>query len=377
MTRIVFVITGLSVGGAEMMLLKLLSQLDRSRFSPYVISLTTEGEIGSRLAELNIPVFVLNMHSAKSRTVCLFKMVKIIKRLNPSVVQTWMYHADLVGGIAARLAGVEHIVWCIRNSNLSKTATKLTTLMVVKLCAYCSRWLPEQIISCSRRAMDIHVEVGYAVSKMLVIPNGFDLHCFGPNPAARESVRQEIGVDACTPLVGLIGRFDPQKNHLGFVEAAKVVHQERPDAHFLLAGRNVDQSNRVLRGAINSAGLNDNCHLMGLRDDVPRLMAALDVLLLSSSGEAFPNVIGEAMACEVPCVVTDVGDSAYIVGETGRVVASGDMVSLADNVMGLLSMGSDELASLGRSARIRVANLFEINSVVHCYEDFYDKLIGD
>jgi len=377
MRRIAFIITGLSTGGAEMMLFKVLERLDRQRFAPHVISLTTRGELASRIAALGIPVEAVGLKPSLSGLSGFFRLVRLLKRLNPDVVHTWMYHADLLGGLAAKLAGGAAIGWCIRNSNLDGNKTRFSTRAVVGLCASVSKWLPSRILSCSERARQVHVERGYAAEKMVVVPNGFDLSRFRSDLDARSSVRAELGITDQTPLVGLIGRFDPQKNHAGFFEAAGLLHRRMAQVHFVLAGRGVDANNATLMQIIARSGVLANTRLLGLRSDTPALMAALDVLASSSYGEAFPNVLGEAMACGVPCVVTDVGDSAYIVGDTGRVVASGDMAGLALGLEELLAMPATEKALLGERARARVAEHFEIGKVVQQYADFYEDLLAN
>lgn len=374
--RIIFIITGLSTGGAEMMLLKVLERLDRQRFAPRVISLTTLGELAPCIAALGIPVNAVGMKPGLPSPPGFFRLVRLLKRLNPDVVHTWMYHADLLGGLAARLAGVSAVGWCIRNSNLDRDKTKFSTRAVVSLCASMSKWVPSRILSCSEKARQVHVGSGYAAEKMVVVPNGFDLTRFKPDIDARHRVRAELGITDQTPLVGLIGRFDPQKNHAGFFEAAGMLHRHMPQVHFVLAGKDIDMGNAALMQAITQEGVLANTHLLGLRNDIPELMAALDVLASSSYGEAFPNVLGEAMACGVPCVVTDVGDSAYIVGDTGRVVASGDMTGFAAALEALLALPPSEKAALGERAHARVAKYFEIGKVVRQYEDFYETVLA-
>lgn len=377
MRRIVFIITGLSTGGAEMMLLKVLERLDRQRFAPHVISLTTLGELATRIAALDIPVEAVGLKPGLPSPSGFFRLVQMLKRMNPDVVHTWMYHADLLGGLAGRLAGVSAIGWCIRNSNLDRDKTKFSTRAVVGLCALISKWVPSRILSCSEKARQIHVARGYVAEKMVVVPNGFDLTRFKPDNDARYRIRAELDITEQTPLIGLIGRFDPQKNHAGFFEAAAVLHRQMPQVHFVLVGHGIDINNAALMQAITQAGVLANTHLLGLRNDMPELMAALDVLASSSYGEAFPNVLGEAMACGVPCAVTDVGDSAYIVGDTGRVVASGDMRGLAAALEELLALPLSEKAALGERARARVAEHFEIGGVVRHYEDFYESLLAN
>lgn len=372
--NITIIITGLNTGGAEVMLLKLLERLS-PRFSVQVVSLTSTGPIGQRIESLGIPVTALEMPRGVPNPVALLRLLRLLCHHKPDIVHTWMYHADLVGGLAARLARVPLVIWNIRHSDLSKEKTKFTTRLVATLCARLSQTIPDCIQCCSTVARDIHTALGYASNKFIVTPNGFDLKRFQPNLQARKSVRQELEIDADKTLVGLIARFDPQKNHSGFFEAIGHLHQKKPDVHFLLAGHRIDNANDELIEAIHKAKVSHVTHLLGLRNDIPRLMASLDVLVSASTyGEGFPNVLGEAMACGVPCVATDVGDSAYIVEDTGKVVAPDDTVGLSVALDDLLSLPVAERAMLGQRARLRIAQNFEINQVVSLYQSLYEKL---
>jgi glycosyltransferase involved in cell wall biosynthesis len=374
--RIAFVITSLGTGGAETMLFKLLERLDRACFSPVVISLTSKGDFGTSLERIGVPVHAIRMHPGVPGPLGFLRLARTLAKVKPDLVHTWMYHADLLGGLAARLAGAAPVVWSIRHSDLSREHNKWSTLAVVRLCARLSSILPVRILSCSERARQIHVAAHYAAYKFTVIPNGFELDRFGPSAQARTSVRQELGLHPDTPLVGHVGRWHPQKNHCGLIEALETAHRERPDVHFLLAGSSVESANQPFWRLVVDAGLQDCCHALGRRTDVPRLMASLDVLVSSSHGEAFPNVLGEAMACEVPCVVTDVGDCAEVVGDTGCIVAAGDMQGLATHLLDLLRLPPDQRAEFGLRARQRVAAHYEIGDVVHRYEKFYQETAG-
>ncbi|MEM9804833.1 MAG: glycosyltransferase [Cyanobacteria bacterium P01_D01_bin.56] len=374
MIKLVIVITGLNTGGAEMMLLKLVERLS-PQFSSEVISLTEIGEIGKLIQSSGIPVTALGMRRGIPNPILFWRLVLLLQRCRPDIVHTWMYHADLLGGIAAKLAKVPVLVWNIRNSDLSPRRTRLSTRLTAKFCARLSRLLPNKIQCCSSMARDIHISLGYAAEKFVIIPNGFDLQRFQPDRQARLSVRHEIGISHNAPLVGLVARFDPQKNHVGFIQAASALHQKRADVQFVLIGENVDHTNPELVAAVRQSQIDRFVHMLGFRADIPRLMAALDVFVSSSHGEAFPNVLGEAMACSVPCVVTDVGDSAYIVGNTGRVVAPGDMVGLAKSVEILLGLPEDKRQKLGRQARQRIQKNFEISHVVGTYEFLYQTLL--
>lgn len=372
--RIVLIITNLSTGGAELMLLRLMQNLDRRRFAPYVISLGMKDTVGLQIEAIGIPVTALEMRPGVSSIWKLIQLIMKLRELKPDVVHTWMYHADLLGGLASRIAGIKRQTWGIRHANLSPFVNKRSTLWVVKLCARLSHWIPCKILVNSHVARKAHVAIGYSDEKMVVIPNGFDLERFVPAPLARNQLRSDLGLDSSILLVGVIGRFHPQKNQKGFIKAMAELHEILPKVHFVLAGHGIDADNHLLVSAICDAGVSGVCHLLGQRTDIPNLMAALDVLALPSVGEAFPNVVGEAMACAVPCAVTDVGDSAWLVGNTGRVVPPGDMSSLANAIHDLLKMPSKERTALGTSARERVATLFDIGAVVKQHEVFYETL---
>lgn len=371
--NVAMVITGLSTGGAELMLLRLLEGIDRDRFAARVYSLTNLGEVGPRIFALGIPVESIDMKGRPTDVLAIIELARRLREAQTDLVHTWMYHADLVGGLAARCAGVRAVAWNIRNSNLAPGA-RLATRLVVRTNAFLSRWVPSGIVSCSEAARGVHVAIGYAPDKFTVIPNGFDLSRFRPDARARDSVRAELGLPNSAQLVGLVGRFDPQKNHVGFLQAAGILGRLRPDVHFVLAGTGLDQQNAELVSAARSHGVSDVVHWLGLRDDIPRLMASLDVLASASLGEAFPNVIGEAMACGVPCAVTDVGDSAAIVGDTGKVSTPGDMPALAAAIGELLALNEGDRASLAGRARARVQERFEIGNVIRRYEDYYRAL---
>lgn len=374
--RVTHVITGLNPGGAEMMLYKLLGEMDRSRFDPLVVSLLDKGTIGPRIGALGVPVRALGMRRGVPNPLAILKLARWLQQAKPDVIQTWMYHADLIGGLAARLAGDIPVAWGIRHSNLDPQGSKRSTIWTAKTCARLSHWLPIHIVCCSEASRRVHAALGYATHKMTVIPNGFDLNTFKPDYAAQISVRQDLDIPESVVLIGLVGRFDPQKDHRNFIEAAALLYTRTPDVHFVLCGDGVTWENRELLRRIEMAGIRKHCHLLGRRGDIPRLMAALDIASSSSSyGEGFSNVVGEAMACGVPCVVTDVGDSAYIVGDTGKVLPPKDPDALAKAWQSLIDIGAAGRAELGRAARARIIQHFSLPTVVRQYEALYSALL--
>ncbi len=373
--RILHIITGLSTGGAEMMLYKLLSRLDRDAFEPGVISLMDMGTLGNEIQALGIPVYPLGMRRGIPDPLKLLRLVRLIRTARPHIIQTWMHHADLLGGLAAKLAGNSPIIWGIRSSTFDQATSRRTTVLIAKISALLSPKLPACIVSCSEIARQVHVAMGYADDKMVVIPNGFDLELFKPDPEARWGLRQEEGIGAEDIVIGLIGRFHPQKDHRNFIQAAGLVSEKIPQVRFLLCGEGIDWDNRELVSWIQAAGIQERCILLGRRSDMPRINAALDLVSLASAyGEAFPNVIGEAMACGVPCVVTDVGDSAYIVGDTGIVVPPKDPQALTKGWQRLLSMDDSDYRQLGERARKRIEIKFSIKSITQMYSRLYWEL---
>ncbi|MCS6777278.1 MAG: glycosyltransferase [Chloroherpetonaceae bacterium] len=368
------IITGTDTGGAEAMLYKLLSAVDQRRFRMQVISLMPVGAVGQQIAALGVPVRSLQIARGRFSPGALGRLTRWLAEMRPDVVQTWMYHADLLGGVAARLARCRRVFWNIRNGTFDPRTSKRTTMLVARACARLSRRVPDRILCCSEVARQAHEALGYAPERFCVVPNGFDLRLFQPSTQFYREVREELQIGSDALLVGLIARFDPQKDHHTFVQAAYRLRQRHIPAHFLLCGNGIDRGNTRLAHWIQEAGLEGCCHLLGRRQDVPRLTAALDVAASSSAyGEAFANVLGEAMACGVPCVATDVGDARMIIADTGRIVPPRDPEALASALAEILQMPPDQRCELGRRARRRVEAEFSLPAIVARYEQLYEE----
>ena len=367
--KVVHIITGLYVGGAETMLYKLLSEMDHDRFQNVVVSLLEIGPIGKQIQALGIPVYSLGMKRGLVTPGQFAALWRVLHRERPSIVQTWLYHADLLGLLAGRLARVPHIVWNLRCADILGY-TSANTSWVLRACALLSRW-PDAIISNSHAGKAIHASAGYRARRWVVIPNGFDLARFKPDSEARASVRRELGICPEDAVIGTVARFDPAKDYTTFLRAALRLLDSNQHVSFVLVGRGVVPSNPHLQEILGSNEAHHRTHMLGVRTDVPRLLAALDIFTCSSASEGFANVIGEAMACGVPCVVTDVGDSARIVGDTGRVVAPRDPGALAAAWESLLRAGPQARQQLGARARQRVEQHYSLEAVTRMYEELY------
>jgi glycosyltransferase involved in cell wall biosynthesis len=375
--RVLHVITALESGGAETMLHDVVRASASEDLSPEVVSLMDLGTVGARIRALGVRTHALGMRRLPG-PLDLLRLVRIVRGFRPDVVQTWMYHADLLGGVAARLAGVgARIFWGIQNSTLDPATSRRTTRLTVALCARLSHRIPDGIVSVSRVARDVHVRLGYAAEKFVYIPNGVDLALFHPDPDARRAVRRELGLDRSAVVIALSARFDPQKDHASFVRAAALLARRRPEVRFLLCGDGTTVENRDLAGPLAESGVADRFLLLGRRHDVPRVMSAIDVGTLSSAyGEALPLAIAEAMACGAPCVVTDVGDCADLVGDTGRVVPPRDPEALARAWDAVVSLGEDGRRRLGLAARARIGARFGLPYIVREYAGLYRRALA-
>lgn len=369
------VITGLGTGGAETMLVNLLAATDRTRWSPAVVSLHDRGTLGDEIERLGVPVNTVGLGLGWPNPVAWWRVSREVRRQSPELVLGWMYHGNLAALAARALLGRRlPILWGIQYTPDDLGLEKARTALMIRLGARLSSWAT-RIVYNSHVSARRHAQLGYATSRATVIPNGFDTDSFVPSTAAREAWRTRLGVNRDAVVIGRIGRYHVMKDYPGFIAAASQLFRERPNVHFVLAGRGVDSSNAELVGHITSAGLGNLVSLLGEVRPVSELTAALDVACSSSAyGEGFPGVLAEAMACGVPCVSTDVGDSAWIVGSTGGVVAPRDPEALASALRALVDAGPEQRGRLGAQARARIRDNFSIQHVTGMYESLFAEV---
>jgi len=363
---VIHVISGLSDGGAEAVLYRLCAESSGLRH--LVVSLQDQGKYGPLLMANGVVLICLGMPRGRLTLTGLWRLWRLLRVERPVVIQTWMYHSDLVGGVIARLAGQRNVVWGIHNSTLVAGLSPRSTILVAKLCARLSLHVPRLIVSCGEKARDVHEALGYDERRMRVIPNGYDLAVFRPDSGAGERVRQELDLRQADRVIGFVARYDPQKDHDTLLRALALL-QSPP--HCLLVGTGLDASNTALIQRIAQLGLEHVVHLLGRREDIPALMNALDLHVMSSAfGEAFPNVLAEAMACGTPCVTTDVGDAAEIVGPTGLIVPSRDAAALS-KAISILMVKRDCPGWSERkvAARNRIRERYTLDRMAESYSD--------
>jgi len=345
------------------------------RYEHEVVSMTTVGPIGERIATLGVVVRAMGMRNGRPDPRFVWQLSRLMRERKPALVKTWIYHADLLGGLAAKQAGGIPLIWGIRQNDV-KTEKPLKKVLARIINPLLSYSMPDAIVCCAEEARKTHAGFGYARRKLCVIPNGFDLDRFTPDEYKRKEMRTKLGVSNTTMLVGMVARMHPMKDIGNFLKAAARVAQESPDARFLLCGEGLTGDSAQVGSWRQQAGLSrDRLVLLGRSNNVEWLYPAFDLYVSSSLSEGFPNVLGEAMACGVPCVATDVGDSRLIVGDTGGIVPPRNAEALARAILGKLNLPEEVRHSLGEAARKRIARNYSIASISEQYAALFDRVI--
>lgn len=372
--KIAHVIIGLETGGAEMMLRRLLLAHRSQGGAPgTVISLTGIGPVGQRLRDDGIEVTALGMRTPLGALLAVVRLRRLLLQLRPDVVQTWMVHADLLGGLAARAAGLRAIVWGIRTTDFSINSP--ATRAVRWLCARLSSTLPHVIVCAAEASRRAHVRAGYDASRMVVIPNGFDPAAWQPQRST--CLRRELGLAEPHLVIGCVGRFNVAKDQGNFISAAARVAAQRGDCRFLLVGRGLEPGNAELMQWIDATGNRERFVLLGERVDVAACLGAMDIFVLPSRSEGFPNALGEAMAMGLPCVTTNVGDAAMLLGDTGSVVPPRDPAALAEAVLALAALPLEQRRQLGQRARERVLDRFSLQQTSERFAALHRRVVAE
>ncbi len=371
--KILHLITTLEAGGAEVMLSRLLSALDPDLFTSRVVCMAGPGEIGRQIAASGIPVSYLGFRLGRVSFSGTLRWLSLLRRHRPDVLQSWMYHANLLSLSAPLVSPRIRLFWNIQASERDPSGFKPLTRIVIGSGRWFSR-VPEAVIVNSQKGAADHRRMGYRKKSLHCIPNGFDLSLFVPlSEENRRQVRRSLGVEDQTPCVGMFARYHPVKDHAAALLAARHVKGKGVKAHFFFAGAGVGDGNAALGRLVSQLDLDSSVHFLGYRKDVPKLMAAMDTVISCSRSEGFSNVIGEAMAAGVPCVVTDVGDSARVVGDTGKAVPPQNPESLAQALLQILGLPDGKRRSLGRKARNRIERQFSIQKIAEAYAGLYRR----
>ena len=370
--KVVHIITGLGDGGAEHALFKICKYDIANKH--LVISLKGPGKYFSLLSKLGIKVYCLNVRFFSIHKFIF--LIKLLRSLKPDIIQTWLVHADFLGSIAARLAGIKNILWNVRYSNIEIGKAKLTTILIIKILSILSYLIPKFILIVSKKAKKIYEVIGYNKKIFKFIPNGYDLSILKINKIQKINFRKKIKIKKNVPLIGNVARYDPQKDHLNLLNALSLIREKNTNFFCVLVGSNVDQNNIDLISVIKRLKLSNHVKLLGQHSNISKVMNGLDIHVLSSSyGEGFPNVVAESMACGTPCIVTDVGDSALIVGKTGWVVPPKNSIKLAKAIeKALYEKNTSEWNKRCNKARLRVKENYNISKMVRLYNNAWSKV---
>ncbi|MDT0510776.1 glycosyltransferase [Halomonas sp. LES1] len=376
--RVAHIITSLGEGGAQAVLFRLCTNDPDNQHT--VISLMAEARYGQMLSERGFRVINLDMPRDKLRLGPLWRLWKLLRQERFDIVQTWMYHPDLLGGLVARLAGQRRIFWGIRHTGLEPSHSARSSILIARWCAWLSPWLPIAIVCCAERAAQVHQALGYCADKLRVIPNGYNFSHWNVDPSEARVLRHSLGVDDDTLLIGMVARCHAQKDHQNLLDAIVKLRQQSIAVRCLLVGDEVTRDNPEVDRWIVSRDLGDSVVALGKRTDIPLVMGALDLHILSSQGgEGFPNVVAEAMAASTPCVVTDVGDSARIVAGDGWVVPPCDSSGLADAISKALAecrQHPGAWRARQQRCRQRIRDEYGIDHMVNAYTSLWQSTLS-
>lgn len=372
MKKVAHIIIGLNVGGAELMLKRLVSYSGQqsSEFEHIIISLTDLGIIGKQLQREGITVYYLGMKSLKSLPKTSYRLRRLLKKINPDVVQTWMYHADFLGGLAAKSIGIKNIIWGIRTTDVSQGASKLTVYLS-KLCAKLSYIIPNTIVCAAHVSKDYHISIGYDKRKMIVIPNGFNLDTLSATKEEGLKVRRQNNLDEEDIVIGSIGRFNPVKNQKLFVETAAELIREIPNLKFMMVGRDNTIHNEELMSWIKFYSLEDSFRLLGQRSDIPQCLKAIDIYCLHSKTEGMPNVLVEACLLGTFPISTDVGDARYIIPSSNLVTSSPQAIK--DKIIKVINAKTYQDEKLLKELEIASREKYSIGKCTNLFESIYGE----
>ncbi len=367
--KVLHVITGLDCGGAETALYRLATH--SSAIEHQVVSMSGPGWYTSKLREQGIKVDHLDWTLA-SAVQAMLRLRSLIAGSGADIVQSWMYRANLFAGLAARAVG-KPVVWNIRCSSLDPL--RLQSRLAARAGGALARWLPKFVINCSAQSAELHANWGYDAVEGRVIANGYDPAVFYPDEKARAETRKSLGLGDEQFVVGTVGRWHSQKGFPVLLRAARLLLDRGIHLRLMMIGRGLDDGNRGLARLIREHGCESIVQLLGERADIPELGRALDLHVLASIGaEGFPNVVAETMLCGTPNVVTDVGDSALIVSDTGWAVPPSDSERIADAI----EAAYRELQCLPAQwrdrrhwARQRIVDNFSIERMARAYEEVW------
>lgn len=371
--KILFLVRTLEYGGAERQLVVLANELARKGHEVAIAVYYSGGLLEKKVDSSRVRLIPLGKRSRWDLLNFFWTLLRVVRRERPDVLHSWMSGPNLVANVVRFLCPMAHVFWCIRCSDQEMI---LDLDRVGRTINWFERWLSrfaDCIVVNSRAGFNYSISRGFPLGKMIHIPNGIDVNGLYPDPHAGEKMRTEWGFTKSERLIGLVARIDPIKGHAVFLKAAARLAQDLPDVRFVCLGNGPTQYREKLQALSRELGLEQRMAWVPSRADVRAIYNALDVVCLPSLSEGFPNVIGEAMACGRHCVVTDVGDSSFLVGDTGVVVPPNDPEALAQGLRQALSVGR----SSNERGRQRILEHFTVSHLADQTEEVLLKFSSD
>jgi glycosyltransferase involved in cell wall biosynthesis len=368
-STVLHTITDLNIGGAELMLARFIDNLGVAAIRSSVLSLMPAGSVGPLVEQSGARVVSAGMTS-QPRIADMGTVLGASRNPRPDLVHGWMYHGNLAGTLAARLSlQPRPVIWSIHHTVSDLALEKPSSQKLIRLLRLLSR-IPVAISYCSYVAAQDHARLGFSTERATVIPNGTDCAVFKPDPAARARLRSLLGIPASRKIVGHAARYHPMKDQACLVRAMAEMLAGGQDIQCVFFG--AGHADGPVRSLAGELGISDRVTTLGVREDMPALLPGLDVFALCSAwGEAFSLAVSEAMACGVPCVATTVGDTAWLIGDTGRVVKPRQPAALAAALTEILRVSEDARRSLGADARQRIISQFSLDLYTARHLDLY------
>jgi len=372
--KVLHIITGLSIGGAEKALFNILNNGLNESHQNHVITMIPGGELENPIRNIGVPVISLGLRKGAISLSSIINLKKHVRNIRPDIIQGWMYHGNLASSISRSFtSNSASLVWNIRTCLYSLKDQKYMTRWVIRANRKLSN-IPKSIIYNSLLSRDQHEDFGFSSNTGIVIPNGIDLNAFYPDPTLKHLIREELQIPRSAIVIGHVARFHAVKDHANFMQAAAKLVEKNQHVYILMLGDQITTDNTQLKPNITEP-LSRNIRMLGKQSDVAKYMKAMDYFCISSAwGEAFPNVIGEAMATGIPCISTDVGDCSSIIANTGIIVPPKNSSELLNAMQYMLTLTENGQVSLSTAARQRIINNYSIDSIASKYSDLYSRL---
>ncbi len=373
MISVLHIITGLKIGGAENALYRLVTNFEKENYTHRVISLTSGGTLLKQFEEAKVEVTQFDFKKNPFKQ--FWKLSIYIKSIKPDIVNTWMYHANIIGGIAARFAGIKKIIWGLRTTDANK-GSKIFTKVIRRIGGFLSYLIPKIIICVADAAKQSHIKIGYSAKKMIIINNGFDIYDLKFREKSRQNFRKELGYKPNHVVVGSVGRFNKAKDHRNFIKAAGIAAKKNSNIRFLIIGKGISKKNKELFDWIKTENIQKKVNLIEERMDISNCLSSMDVFCLHSSREGFPNALAEAMLVGLPCVSTNVGDVDLLLNDIGIVVKKEDSFSLAQGILKLVLLNHEEKEAIASRSRKKICDNFSIKAICNQYESAYSSVLN-